>query len=97
MMFEAAFKLATLRESLPYKLLPVLCCGADKYTDTVTSTMTNQHSCIPWDTILSETELETRVGAPVNQCHKDSMLLFIVTTLPMCAMNYATEDDPEAV
>jgi hypothetical protein len=97
MMLEAAFKLATLRESLPYKLLPVLCCGADKYTDTVTSTMTNQHPCIPWGTTLSESELETRVGALVNQWHKDSVRLFIVTTLPMCAMNYATEEDPEAV
>jgi hypothetical protein len=37
------------------------------------------------------------VGALVNQWHKDSVRLFIVTTLPMCAMNYATEEDPEAV
>jgi hypothetical protein len=89
MMLEAAFKLARLRESSDYKLLPVLCCGADKYTETVTSTLTNQHPCIPWDRFLSESELEARVGSLINQWHKDSVRLLIVTTLPLCAMKYA--------
>jgi hypothetical protein len=97
MILEAAFKLLSLRESRPYKLLPVLCCGADKYTDTVTSTMTNQQMCTPWVRTLSESELESRVGALVDQWHKDSVRLFIWTTLPMSAMNYVTEEDPEEV
>jgi hypothetical protein len=95
MTLEAISKLLSLREPRPYKLLPVLCCGADKYTDTVTSTMTNQQMCTPWVRTFSESELETRVGALLDQWHKDSVRLFIWTTLPMSAMNYVTEEDPE--
>jgi len=97
MMLEAAFKLATLRDALDYKLLPVLCCGADKHTETVTSTLTNQHPCIPWDRVLSESELAAKVSSQIKQWHKDSVRLLIVTTLPLCAMKYATDRDPEAV
>ena len=97
MMLEAAFKLATLRDALDYKLLPVLCCGANKHTEMVTSTLTNQHPCIPWDRVLSESELAAKVSSQINEWHKDSVRLLIVTTLPLCAMKYATHGDPEAV
>ena len=97
MMLDAAFKLATLRDVVEFKLLPVLCCCADRHTETVTSTLASQRSFIPMDKVLTESELAAKVDVLLPQWHSDSVKVLIVTSLPLLIKQFAKNEDPEAV
>ena len=97
MMLEAVVKLASLRDSVEYNLLPVLCCCANRHTRNVTSQLASQRSFVPIDKVLTESELASEVGARVNKWSMDLVKVLIVTTLPLNVMQFAKPGDPEAV
>ena len=94
---EAVCKLATLRDSSEYNLLPVLCCCADQHTTKVSSILASQRSFVPINKVLTESELASDVGAYVNRWSMDLVKVLIVTTLPLNIMQFAKQGDPEAV
>ena len=97
LMLEAICKLATLRDSVTYTLLPVLCCVADETSEDVTNHLASHRSNIPETQIMTECELASKVAAEVNQWNQNSVKVFIITSLPMNVMQFTKRDDAESV
>ena len=47
--------------------------------------------------VLTEPELITKVTSDLPQWHKDCVKVLIVTTLPLNIMQFAKQEDPQAV